>query len=118
MSDLSMKTGREVLVSIQEIHKPELNAQLQAEKIAARSEATLCRQRGFLHLYRARGQSFEDHHLPLASGYHQRPQGSRDRQAELMLRTSRVRLRSQPPFRLSTWFQYDFACSANIQNFS
>jgi len=43
-----MKTGREVLVSIQEIHKPELNAQLQAEKIAARSEATLCRRRRFL----------------------------------------------------------------------
>jgi ribosomal protein S3 len=37
-SDLSMKTGREVLVSIQEIHKPELNAQLQAEKIAAQLE--------------------------------------------------------------------------------
>src|SRR5687767_12673352 len=36
----------------------------------------------------------------------------------LILRTSRGRLRSQPPFRLSTWFQYDFACSANIQNFS
>jgi len=34
-SDLSEKTGREVLVSIQEIHKPELNAQLQAEKIIA-----------------------------------------------------------------------------------
>ena len=32
-SDLSAKTGREVLVSIQEIHKPELNAQLQAEKL-------------------------------------------------------------------------------------
>ena len=37
-SDLSAKTGREVLVSIQEIHKPEFNAQLQAEKIAAQLE--------------------------------------------------------------------------------
>jgi small subunit ribosomal protein S3 len=31
--DLSRKTGREVLISIQEIRHPELNAQLQAEKI-------------------------------------------------------------------------------------
>ncbi len=30
-TDLSKKTGREVIVSIQEIRKPELNAQLQAE---------------------------------------------------------------------------------------
>jgi small subunit ribosomal protein S3 len=36
--DLSIKTGREVIVSIQEIQKPELNAQLQAEKIAAQLE--------------------------------------------------------------------------------
>lgn len=36
--DLSVKTGREVIVSIQEIQKPELNAQLQAEKIAAQLE--------------------------------------------------------------------------------
>jgi small subunit ribosomal protein S3 len=36
--DLSKKTGREVLVSIQEVQKPELNAQLQAEKIAQQLE--------------------------------------------------------------------------------
>lgn len=36
--DLSKKTGREVMVSIQEIQKPELNAQLQAEKIAQQLE--------------------------------------------------------------------------------
>jgi small subunit ribosomal protein S3 len=36
--DISARTGREVLVSIQEIHKPELNSQLQAEKIAAQLE--------------------------------------------------------------------------------
>jgi small subunit ribosomal protein S3 len=44
-SDLSMKTGREVLVSIQEIHKPELNAQLQAEKIAAQLEKRIAFRR-------------------------------------------------------------------------
>jgi len=36
--DLSKKTGREVLVSIQEVQKPELNGQLQAEKIAQQLE--------------------------------------------------------------------------------
>ena len=36
--ELSRKTGREVLVSIQEIRHPELNAQLQAEKIAQQLE--------------------------------------------------------------------------------
>lgn len=36
--DLSKKTGREVIVSIQEIKQPELNAQLQAEKIAQQLE--------------------------------------------------------------------------------
>lgn len=36
--DLSKKTGREVIVSIQEITKPELNGQLQAEKIAQQLE--------------------------------------------------------------------------------
>jgi small subunit ribosomal protein S3 len=44
-SDLSSKTGREVLVSIQEIHKPELNAQLQAEKIAAQLEKRIAFRR-------------------------------------------------------------------------
>ena len=44
-SDLSAKTGREVLVSIQEIHKPELNAQLQAEKIAAQLEKRIAFRR-------------------------------------------------------------------------
>ncbi len=36
--DYSRKTGREVLISIQEIRHPELNAQLQAEKIAQQLE--------------------------------------------------------------------------------
>jgi len=44
-SDLSEKTGREVLVSIQEIQKPELNAQLQAEKIAAQLEKRIAFRR-------------------------------------------------------------------------
>ena len=43
--DLSTRTGREVLVSIQEIHKPELNAQLQAEKIAAQLEKRIAFRR-------------------------------------------------------------------------
>src|SRR2546428_1051719 len=43
--DLSIKTGREVLVSIQEIHKPELNAQLQAEKIAQQLEKRIAFRR-------------------------------------------------------------------------
>jgi small subunit ribosomal protein S3 len=43
--DLSAQTGREVLVSIQEIHKPELNAQLQAEKIAAQLEKRIAFRR-------------------------------------------------------------------------
>lgn len=43
--DLSIKTGREVIVSIQEIHKPELNAQLQAEKIAAQLEKRIAFRR-------------------------------------------------------------------------
>ena len=36
--DLSNKTGRDVIVSIQEIRHPELNGQLQAEKIAQQLE--------------------------------------------------------------------------------
>jgi small subunit ribosomal protein S3 len=36
--EIGRKTGREVLISIQEIRRPELNAQLQAEKIAAQLE--------------------------------------------------------------------------------
>ena len=36
--DLSKRTGREVMVSIQEVTRPELNAQLQAEKIAQQLE--------------------------------------------------------------------------------
>jgi len=36
--DYARKTGREVLISIQEIRHPELNAQLQAEKIAQQLE--------------------------------------------------------------------------------
>src|SRR5436853_2896634 len=44
-ADISSRTGREVLVSIQEIHKPELNAQLQAEKIAAQLEKRIAFRR-------------------------------------------------------------------------
>jgi small subunit ribosomal protein S3 len=36
--EISRRTGREVFINIQEIHKPELNAQLQAEKIAQQLE--------------------------------------------------------------------------------
>src|SRR5258707_13658302 len=36
--DISSLTGREVLVSIQEIHKPQLHAQLQPEKHASQLE--------------------------------------------------------------------------------
>lgn len=43
--DLSIKTGREVIVSIQEIQKPELNAQLQAEKIAGQLEKRIAFRR-------------------------------------------------------------------------
>ena len=43
--DLSKQTGREVLVSIQEVRKPELNAQLQAEKIAQQLEKRIAFRR-------------------------------------------------------------------------
>jgi small subunit ribosomal protein S3 len=43
--DLSKRTGREVLVSIQEVQKPELNAQLQAEKIAQQLEKRIAFRR-------------------------------------------------------------------------
>lgn len=43
--EVAARTGREVLVSIQEIHKPELNAQLQAEKIAAQLEKRIAFRR-------------------------------------------------------------------------
>lgn len=43
--DLAMKTKREVIVSIQEIRKPELNAQLQAEKIAFQLEKRIAFRR-------------------------------------------------------------------------
>ena len=43
--DLSKKTGREVIVSIQEVLKPELNAQLQAEKIAQQLEKRIAFRR-------------------------------------------------------------------------
>ena len=36
--DIQTRTGREVLISIQEVDRPELNAQLQAEKIAQQLE--------------------------------------------------------------------------------
>lgn len=44
-ADIASRTGREVLVSIQEVHKPELNAQLQAEKIAAQLEKRIAFRR-------------------------------------------------------------------------
>ena len=44
-ADIASRTGREVLVSIQEIHKPELNAQLQAEKIAVQLEKRIAFRR-------------------------------------------------------------------------
>jgi small subunit ribosomal protein S3 len=44
-ADISSRTGKEVLVSIQEIHKPELNAQLQAEKMAAQLEKRIAFRR-------------------------------------------------------------------------
>ncbi|HEX8147486.1 MAG TPA: 30S ribosomal protein S3 [Pyrinomonadaceae bacterium] len=44
-ADIASRTGKEVLVSIQEIHKPELNAQLQAEKIAAQLEKRIAFRR-------------------------------------------------------------------------
>ncbi len=44
-ADIQSRTGREVLVSIQEIHKPELNAQLQAEKISAQLEKRIAFRR-------------------------------------------------------------------------
>src|SRR6266436_5966603 len=43
--DISSRTGREVFISIQEIHKPELNAQLQAEKIAQQLEKRIAFRR-------------------------------------------------------------------------
>lgn len=43
--DLSRKTGREVLVSIQEVRHPELNAQLQAEKITQQLEKRIAFRR-------------------------------------------------------------------------
>jgi small subunit ribosomal protein S3 len=44
-ADIASRTGREVLVSIQEIHKPELNAQLQSEKIASQLEKRIAFRR-------------------------------------------------------------------------
>jgi small subunit ribosomal protein S3 len=43
--DLSKKTGREVIISIQEILKPELCAQLQAEKVAQQLEKRIAFRR-------------------------------------------------------------------------
>jgi small subunit ribosomal protein S3 len=37
-SEIQTRTGREVLISIQEVDRPELNAQLQAEKVAQQLE--------------------------------------------------------------------------------
>ncbi len=43
--EISRETGREVFINIQEIHKPELNAQLQAEKIAQQLEKRIAFRR-------------------------------------------------------------------------
>lgn len=43
--EIKGKTGREVLVNIQEIHKPELNAQLQAEQVAQQLEKRIAFRR-------------------------------------------------------------------------
>lgn len=43
--EIKSKTGREVLVNIQEIHKPELNAQLQAEQVAQQLEKRIAFRR-------------------------------------------------------------------------
>src|SRR5947209_16512789 len=43
--EIKERTGREVLVNIQEIHKPELNAQLQAEQIAQQLEKRIAFRR-------------------------------------------------------------------------
>ena len=43
--EISRRTAREVFINIQEIHKPELNAQLQAEKIAQQLEKRIAFRR-------------------------------------------------------------------------
>lgn len=43
--EISRRTGREILIDIREIHKPELNAQLQAEKIAQQLEKRIAFRR-------------------------------------------------------------------------
>ena len=43
--EIKERTGREVMVNIQEIHKPELNAQLQAEQIAQQLEKRIAFRR-------------------------------------------------------------------------
>jgi len=43
--EISRRTGREVYINIQEIHKPELNAQLQAEKVAQQLEKRIAFRR-------------------------------------------------------------------------
>jgi small subunit ribosomal protein S3 len=43
--EIKSKTGREVFVNIQEIHKPELNAQLQAEQVAQQLEKRIAFRR-------------------------------------------------------------------------
>ena len=43
--EIKSRTGREVFVNIQEIHKPELNAQLQAEQVAQQLEKRIAFRR-------------------------------------------------------------------------
>ena len=64
--DLARKTGREVLISIQEIRHPELNAQLQAEKIAQQLEKRIAFRRAMKktmeesHAFRCTGHQGDD----------------------------------------------------------
>ncbi len=44
-SEIQRKTGRDVIINIQEIQKPELNAQLQAEQIASQIEKRIAFRR-------------------------------------------------------------------------
>ncbi|MFQ3580981.1 30S ribosomal protein S3 [Chloracidobacterium validum] len=44
-SEIQQKTGRDVIINIQEIQKPELNAQLQAEQIASQIEKRIAFRR-------------------------------------------------------------------------
>ena len=94
-TDLSAKTGREVLVSIQEIHKPELNAQLQAEKIAAQLEKRIA-------FRRAMRKAVEESLRFGAQGIKVKVSGRLPSEPPPPSRSRRVRgLRSRSPIRVS-----------------